>query len=220
MRKYLFGTISLSLIVFFLIIISNGNEMSGRQQIMKLIYPLIMKAGKLFGAKSGILENSGKHPGSSLYSISYTANNGQQVSLGSMQGKKLLIVNTASDCGYTAQYETLQKLYDKYKDRLEIIAFPANDFKEQEKGSDEAIAHFCKVNYGISFPLARKTTVIKGNDQNPVFRWLSDANLNGWCNQAPEWNFSKYLVDEKGVLLRYFAPSVSPMDKSLTDILK
>ena len=90
--------------------------------------------------------------------------------------------------------------------------FIANDFKEQEKGSDTEIAQFCKLNYGVTFPLVKKSTVIKGPDQHPVFRWLSHKELNGWCNQQPEWNFSKYLVNEEGVLTNYFAASVSPLD--------
>ncbi|WP_315818648.1 glutathione peroxidase [Paraflavitalea speifideaquila] len=119
-------------------------------------------------------------------------------------------MNTASDCGYTNQYEDLQKLYETYKDKLVIIGFPANDFHEQEKGNDEEIAQFCKVNFGVSFPLAKKSVVIKSPEQNPVFGWLTHKALNGWNEQEPSWNFSKYLVNERGVLTHYFDPSVSP----------
>ena len=132
-----------------------------------------------------------------------------------MKGKKVLLVNTASNCGYTSQYSELQELYEKYKGKLEIIGFPANDFKEQEKGSDEEIAQFCKVNFGVSFPLMKKSVVIKSTDQNPVFKWLSDSTQNGWNQKEPSWNFSKYLVDEKGVLTNYFDPSVSPLSEEV-----
>lgn len=127
----------------------------------------------------------------------------------------MLLVNTASDCGYTPQYTELQKLYEDTKEAVEIIAFPANDFKEQEKGNDEEIAAFCTVNYGLSFPVAKKSSVVKGAAQNPVFRWLTDKSLNGWNDQPPSWNFSKYLVDEDGVLTHCFAPQISPLSEAV-----
>jgi len=92
-----------------------------------------------------------------------------------------------------------------------IIGFPANDFKEQEKGSDEEIAQFCKLNYGVDFPLAKKGTVIKGNNQQRVFQWLSDKSKNGWNDKQPSWNFSKYLINEQGILMNYFDPAISPL---------
>ena len=121
-----------------------------------------------------------------------------------------MLVNTASNCGYTAQYKELEELYEKYKNQLVIIGFPANDFKEQEKGSDEEIAQFCRVNYGISFPLSKKSVVIKSPEQNPVFRWLTDKSRNGWNDKPPTWNFSKYLVNEEGTLTHYFDPAIPP----------
>ncbi len=115
----------------------------------------------------------------SLYSLSITLNNGTQVGLEKFKGKKILLVNTASDCGYTAQYAELQKLYLRSKETLEIIGFPANDFKEQEKGSDEEIVNFCLENFGVSFLLAKKSSVVKGLAQNKIFDWLSDKTKNG-----------------------------------------
>jgi glutathione peroxidase len=129
------------------------------------------------------------------------------------------LVNTASDCGYTDQYNELQQLYSRFQNRVEVIGFPANDFRQQEKGTDEQIAEFCRVNYGVTFPLAKKSVVIKSPDQNPVFRWLSDKNLNGWNDKEPSWNFSKYLVDEQGMLTHYFDPAVSPMSKDVLSLL-
>ncbi len=132
----------------------------------------------------------------------------------------MLLINTASDCGYTGQYKELEKLYQQYKQRLMIIGFPANDFKEQEKGSDEEIAEFCRINYSVTFPLMKKSTVVKSPEQNPVFQWLTDKNKNGWNNQPPTWNFSKYLVNEEGILTSYFDPSISPVSYLVINAIK
>ena len=135
------------------------------------------------------------------------------------RGKKVLLVNTASDCGYTGQYDELEKLYKQFQNKLVILGFPANDFKEQEKGTDEEIAQFCKINYGVTFPLIKKSSVIRGTEQNEVFQWLSDKSKNGWNDQQPTWNFAKYLVNENGVLTNYFAPSLSPLDETIVNAI-
>ena len=145
--------------------------------------------------------------------------NGDTADLSVYRGKKIVIVNTASDCGYTGQYEELQKLYEQRKDDIVIIGFPANDFKEQEKGSNEEIASFCKKNYGVEFPMAMKTSVVKSSTQHDLFKWLSEASKNGWNEQAPSWNFSKYIIDEQGKLIGYFDPGVSPLGKEFTNII-
>ncbi len=150
-----------------------------------------------------------------FHSLSVTLNNGKELSFAKLKGKKVLLVNTASDCGYTHQYAELQKLYQHAKEDVEIIAFPANDFKEQEKGSDEEISRFCAVNYGVSFPIVKKAVVIKGAAQHPVYQWLTNPQLNGWNNKAPSWNFAKYLVNEEGILTHYFEPSVSPVGEDI-----
>ena len=154
-------------------------------------------------------------PPVSFYSHTIELANGRTLALETLKGRKVLLVNTASDCGYTAQYNELQKLYQHSREDLEIIAFPANDFKNQEKGSDRDIENFCSVNFGIRFPLAKKTSVINGSTQHPVFKWLSDKTLNGWNDRSPGWNFSKYLVNEEGVLTHYFAPPVSPLSEEM-----
>jgi glutathione peroxidase len=137
------------------------------------------------------------------------------------RGKKVLLVNTASDCGYTGQYAELEALYKQYKDDgLVIIGFPANDFKQQEQRDDAAIAEFCKINYGVTFLLAQKSSVIKSAEQNPVFQWLSSLSLNGWNEQEPTWNFCKYIVNEDGVLEAFFPQGVSPLDESLIKYIK
>jgi len=188
----------------------NSKNMTVRQKILKAIYPVLTWLGNAKG-KNSELSNDTIKPVVPFYTLKGTLNNGKEFDFDSLKGKKILLVNTASDCGYTPQYAELQKLYDDHIGNLVIIGFPANDFKEQEKGSDHEIAEFCKVNYGITFPLMTKSTVIKGNKQNEIFKWLSDKNKNGWNNQQPTWNFSKYLVNENGVLTNYFAPTISPL---------
>ena len=192
--------------------------MTGRQKLLKAIYPAWMWWAKLKGKNTTELSNR-KEPTVSFYSLKGTLNNNTEFDFASLKGKKVLLVNTASDCGYTNQYDDLQKLYEEYKGNLMIIGFPANDFKEQEKGSDEEIAQYCKLNFGVTFPLMKKTTVIKSPQQNNIFQWLTDSTKNGWNNKPPIWNFTKYLVNEEGVLINYFGSSISPMSKDVIDAI-
>lgn len=122
----------------------------------------------------------------------------------------MLIVNTASDCGYTAQLASLEDIHRTHQDQLVVIGFPSNDFREQEKGSEKEIEAFCMVNYGVSFLLSKKMMVRKAEAQDPLFSWLSNASLNGWNNTAPSWNFSKYLVDPDGNLIAYADAAIEP----------
>jgi glutathione peroxidase len=202
---------------YVVVVNRNTTNMTVRQKIMKAIYPAIMW---LSGKKSQTLSNSKIVPAIPFHSLRTVANDGKGFDFAQLKGKKVLLVNTASDCGYTGQYDELQQLYKQYESRLIILGFPANDFKEQEKGSDADIARFCKVNFGVSFPLMKKCIVIKATGQNNVFTWLSDASQNGWNNQAPKWNFSKYLVDENGVLVNYFDPAVSPLSKEVINAIE
>lgn len=206
------GILVASFFIYVEIVNRNSKHMTYRQKILKAIYPAFMWYNKLAGKKTKIMDNpKSENPSYSLYNLSVELNNGNKLKFDSLKGKKILIVNTASDCGYTNQYEDLEKLYEKYKGNLMVIGFPANDFKEQEKGTDEEIARFCKANFGITFPLAKKSSVIKDDQQNEVFKWLTDKTKNGWNDKQPNWNFSKYLVDENGTLINYFDPAVSPM---------
>jgi len=192
----------------------NSKNMTIRQKIMKALYPAIM----FFNTKKNDMVSAPVNkptPAIPFYSLSMTANNQQPFDFAQLKGKKVLLVNTASDCGYTPQYDDLQKLYERNSDKLVVIGFPANDFKEQEKGDDAKIAEFCKINFGVTFPLMTKSGVIKNAEQNPVFQWLTDSKKNGWNNKEPEWNFSKYLVDENGVLLHYFPPAVAPLGEEI-----
>jgi glutathione peroxidase len=197
----------------------NSRHMTSRQKLLKAIYPAWMWWTKLKGKNTTELSNQQKQPPVSFYLLKGILNNNTELDLASLKGKKVLLVNTASDCGYTNQYDDLQKLYEEYKDKLEIIGFPANDFKEQEKGTDEEIAEFCKLNFGVSFPLMKKTTVIKSPQQDNIFKWLTDSSKNGWNNKPPSWNFTKYLVNEEGVLTNYFGPSIPPMSKDVVDAI-
>ena len=190
--------------------------MTVRQTVLKVIYPLWMSLNRLFGMRSKVLANKKNiQPSQSFYSLSARLNNGELLSFDSLRGRKLLLVNTASDCGYTNQYSDLQKLYEKYDDKLTVIAFPANDFQQQEKGSDEEIGNFCKINFGVTFPVALKSSAVKGNGQQKVFQWLTDKTKNGWNNKPPSWNFSKYLINEEGVLTNYFDPAISPLSEEV-----
>ncbi|NML19728.1 glutathione peroxidase [Pseudoflavitalea sp. G-6-1-2] len=194
--------------------------MTIRQRIMKFLYPVLMKLTRAAGKNSLILQNKNDQPMSSIYDLSVQLNNGKTISLEQFRGKKLLLVNTASNCGYTNQYEALQELYGKYSGKLEIIGFPANDFHEQEKGNDEEIAQFCKVNFGVTFPLVKKSVVVPSDNQHPVYHWLTSKQENGWNEQAPTWNFSKYLLDEQGNLINYFDPSVSPLSSEVVSAVE
>ena len=195
--------------------------MTPRQKILKFVYPLFVWINKTNKRHDKILHNEKNvSPANSIYELSVQLNNGGTESLSKYRNKKILFVNTASDCGYTNQYQALELLYEKNADKLVIIGFPANDFKEQEKGSDEEIAQFCKINYGVTFPLAKKSIVRKSDQQNEVFRWLSDKNKNGWLDRAPRWNFSKYLVNENGLLTHYFEPAVEPLAKELVEAVQ
>ena len=200
--------------------IQTGN-MSGRQSMLKSFYPVLTKVTRFFGVNSRAINPENKTSSvTSVFEIPFELNNGDTVSLQAWKGKKIIVVNTASDCGYTGQYEELQALYKNGKGEIMIIGFPANDFKKQEKGSNEEIAAFCKKNYGVEFPIAMKTSVIKGKEQHPLFSWLSDPEKNGWNKEAPGWNFSKYVIDEEGNLSGYFDPGVSPLGKEISEALK
>ena len=193
--------------------------MTLRQRLLQWIYPawMLFRKGKSQSVRPKPEESH--LPPVSFYSLHTTLNSNQDFDFEKLRGKQVLLVNTASNCGFTPQYDELQSLYEQYRENLVVIGFPANDFKEQEKGSDEEIAEFCRVNFGVTFPLAKKS-VVKGENQNPVFQWLTRPELNGWNHKQPEWNFSKYLISDTGVLLQYYPPSVSPLSDEILHQLK
>jgi glutathione peroxidase len=153
-----------------------------------------------------------------FYDLKAISIDGEEVSFEKYKGKKILIVNVATKCGYTYQYEGMQKLNDLYEGKVAVLGFPANDFLFQESGSNESIAEFCETVFGVTFDMFEKITT-KGRKQSPVYTWLSDSNLNGWNDQRPTWNFCKYLVDENGELIAFFDSKVKPMSKEITDLL-
>lgn len=154
----------------------------------------------------------------SFYDFKMKDLNGKEVAFSSFKGKKIMVVNVASKCGYTPQYEALQKLYAGNSDKIVILGFPANNFGGQEPGSNEEIQTFCSENYGVTFPMFEKVSV-KGFDKHPIYRWLSDAEFNGWNNEEPSWNFCKYILDEKGELIKFFPSKVEPLDQEIIDII-
>ncbi len=205
------------LVALFLI---KRKNMTWRQSLLKITYPLIMLKSKLFPHEKSIrINDRNAKPLSSFYELKAIANNGTPVDLHQFKGKKILLVNTASNCGYTGQYSELEELHKKYTN-LVVLGFPANDFKEQEKENDAAIAEFCKVNFGVTFQLMQKSQVIKGAGQNEIFNWLTHQEKNGWCNQQPVWNFSKYLLNEEGVLTYFFATTISPLSDDVQNAIK
>jgi glutathione peroxidase len=151
----------------------------------------------------------------SFYDFTVEDINGEDYPLAQLKGKKVLVVNTASKCGLTPQYESLQELFEKYGgDDFLILGFPANNFAEQEPGSNEEIATFCSINYGVSFPMMSKVSV-KGDDQHPLYLWLTSKSDNGLEDSEVTWNFQKYMIDEEGQLVGHFSPKTLPDNKKL-----
>jgi len=154
----------------------------------------------------------------SFYDLSATTIDGKIINFSIFEGKKALVVNVASKCGYTPQYEDLQWLHDNYGDKITILGFPSNNFGRQEPGSNTEIVDFCKSNYGVQFQLFEKIEV-KGDNIHPVYKWLSSSDLNGWNDKKPKWNFYKYLIDENGELKKILASSINPRDSIVLDFI-
>jgi glutathione peroxidase len=157
--------------------------------------------------------------GTSIYDFKVPALDGGTIDLSTYKGKKILIVNTASKCGYTPQYDELEKLYEKYKDKLVIIGFPANNFGQQEPGTNTEIHEFCKKNYGVTFPMAEKVSVT-GDDIDPLFKYLTEEAIKtGTPAPVIKWNFTKFLIDENGKLVKVFPSKVKPLSDEITVFL-
>ncbi len=163
--------------------------------------------------------NKSMQASASLYDISINSLTGEPIDLSSFKGKKILIVNTASECGFTGQYEGLQELYNTYKDKLVVIGVPCNQFGGQEPGTASEIQSFCKQNYGVTFLMTEKVDV-KGENQHPLYKWLTSKELNGVSSSSVKWNFQKYLIDEKGNLIDYYYSITSPTSTKITKHLK
>ena len=139
---------------------------------------------------------------------------GKEIDLSAYAGKKLLIVNTASQCGFTGQYKELQELQERFQDRLTVLGVPCNQFGAQEPGSEQEIQSFCDLNYRVSFPMTEKMKV-KGKEQAEVYHWLTDKNLNGKKSSKVRWNFQKYLIDEQGELIDFYYSVTKPLSKKI-----
>lgn len=155
----------------------------------------------------------------SIHKFKVTSLSGDEIDFSNFKGKKILIVNTASKCGYTPQYEGLESLYEEHKDNLVIVGFPANNFGAQEPGSNDEISAFCQQNYGVSFPMAAKVSV-KGQDIAPIFNWLTSKAENGVMDVDVKWNFTKFLLDENGQLIASFESKVKPQSEEILVLLE
>ena len=153
-----------------------------------------------------------------IYDFKVPSLDGGSIDFSAYKGKKILIVNTASECGFTPQYAELQELYKKYSDKLVIVGFPANNFGGQEPGSNSEIKTFCEKNYGVTFPMAEKVSV-KGDDIHPIFKYLVSESEKLGVHDPIKWNFTKFLVDEKGKLVAVFESKVKPMSEEITKYL-
>mgnify|MGYP001234218578 CR=1 FL=1 len=193
----MYKNISIILILITLLIVFSISSLYG--------FPLINNKDDITGLSDNI------------YQYNAIDISGNEVTFENFKGKYILIVNTASKCGFVNQFGQLQKLYEMYKDKLVVCAFPANNFIWQEPLSNEEIIKFCNNNYGVTFPVFEKISV-KGKNKHPIYKWLSNKKLNGKIAKEPSWNFCKYIVDPEGKLLYYFGPSVEPLSSDITAI--
>ena len=153
-----------------------------------------------------------------IYKFKVASLDGGTIDFSQFKGKKILVVNTASECGYTPQYKDLEALYEKYKEKLVIVGFPANNFGGQEPGTNSEIKTFCTKNYGVTFPMAAKISV-KGDDTAPIYLWLTHKDQNGVLDAEIKWNFNKFLLDENGKMIAYFPSKITPMSEQITSKL-
>ena len=166
-----------------------------------------------------VIESKGVvNSASSFYDLAINDINGKKINLAKFKGKKVMIVNVASRCGYTSQYEDLQALYEKNKDKLEIIAVPCNDYGSQESGSNSEIKNFCETKYGVSFTMGSKQK-IKSSPISDLYQWLSDPKQNGWNSSLPSWNFCKYVINEDGQLTHFLRSGVNPTGNEMLEII-
>ena len=154
-----------------------------------------------------------------FYDLSAISIDGDTISMDKFKNKTIMIVNVASQCGYTPQYSELQKLNIIYDSTLAILGFPSNDFLWQEPGKNDEIKLFCQRNYGVTFQMFEKIHV-KGKKIHPIYDWLSSKDQNGWNEQTPKWNFYKYVINKEGKLINFFPSSISPLDSSITELIK
>lgn len=192
---------------------------------MKKILILLLSAGALLQScknqKNDVSQTktADQQMSKTIYDYKVESLDGQEINFADFKGKKILVVNTASECGFTPQYADLEKLSKEYADNLVIVGFPANNFGGQEPGSNTEIGAFCEKNFGVTFPMAAKVSV-KGDDTSPIFKFLTEKDLNGVKNTAILWNFTKFLIDENGHLIDTFISTTKPTSESITKYLK
>ena len=192
---------------------------------MKQIFIVMISLGAFFNScaqkKNEVSKvKTNKVMSKSIYDYKVDAlEEGKTINFADFKGKKILVVNTASECGFTPQYADLEKLSNEYKDKLVVVGFPANNFGGQEPGTNVEIGAFCQKNYGVTFTLASKVSV-KGDDTAPIFKYLSEKSLNGVKDTEIQWNFTKFLLDENGKLIDSFVSKVKPTDEAITKYLK
>lgn len=186
-----------------------------------IITILLVSAGMFNDSEKNMIESSTNLTGTvSFFDFEISSLTGDEtIRMEDFKGKYILCVNVASKCGYTPQYEPLQRLYDQYQDKLVIIGFPCNQFLGQEPGSAEEIAAFCQKNYGVSFPMTEKIDV-KGKDQHPVYAWLTEKSQNQVADAKVSWNFNKFLISPQGEWLAHFPSGVDPLSEEITSHLK
>lgn len=191
---------------------------------MQKLFILLVSAGILFQSctnqKSEVPQSKTQNPmEKNIYSFKVEGLDGKEINFADFKGKKILIVNTASECGFTSQYADLEQLSKEYKDKFVVVGFPANNFGGQEPGTNEEIGAFCQKNFGVTFPLAAKVSV-KGDDTAPIFKFLTEKEENGVKNTSIMWNFTKFLLDENGRLIDSFVSTIKPTSESITKYLK
>ena len=192
---------------------------------MKKILILLLSAGALLQScknqKNDVSQTktADQQMSKTIYDYKVESLDGQEINFADFKGKKILVVNTASECGFTPQYADLEKLSKDYENNLVIVGFPANNFGGQEPGSNTEIGAFCEKNFGVTFPMAAKVSV-KGDDTAPIFKFLTEKDLNGVKNTAILWNFTKFLIDENGHLIDSFISTTKPTSESITKYLK
>lgn len=194
-----------------------------RKLKMKLLASgaMALMTGCFFGKSKTVDAQTAKgtNPNESIYNIKIMQlDEKTSLDLSQYKGKKILFVNTASECGFTPQYEDLQKLQNKYPEKLVVIGSPCNQFGGQEPGGSEQIASFCKKNFGVTFMMTQKIEV-KGENQHPLYEWLTRKTKNGVLESEVKWNFNKFLVDENGNLMAYFASTTGPMSSNITELI-
>lgn len=189
---------------------------------MKKLFILLLSAGAFLKSctnQKNEISQDKNTPMKSIYEYKVESLDGKEINFADFKGKKILIVNTASECGFTPQYADLEKVSEQYKDELVVVGFPANNFGGQEPGSNAEIGAFCEKNFGVTFPMAAKVSV-KGDDAAPIFKYLTQKELNGVKNTSILWNFTKFLLDENGKLIDSFVSTTKPSSEAITKYLK